>query len=51
MNEYGIPKKLQNLVMMTLQAMKGNMQVKGKLSGKFIINCGFRQGDVLSAIC
>jgi hypothetical protein len=46
--ECGIPKKLQNLVMMTLQKMKGKVKVQGELSEEFVINRGLRQ-DVLSA--
>jgi hypothetical protein len=40
--EYGIPKKLQNLVMMTLQETKEKVKVHGKITGEFMINRGLR---------
>jgi hypothetical protein len=42
MKEYGIPKKFQNLVIMTLQETKGKVKVLGELSGEYMINCGFK---------
>jgi hypothetical protein len=44
----GIFKKLQNLVMTTLEEMKEKVKVQGQLTGGFMINRGLKQ-DVLSA--
>jgi hypothetical protein len=48
--EFGIPRKLINLIKMTLQRMLNKVQISGKLSDSFETTCGLRQGDALSTL-
>ena len=46
---FGIPKKIQRLVRMTLEGAQAKIIVDGKISTLFNIDKGVRQGDGLSA--
>jgi sorting nexin-29 len=46
---FGIPKKINRLVKMTLEGAQAKLIVDGKMSIQFVINRGVRQGDGLSA--
>ena len=46
---FGIPKKINRLVKMTLERAQAKVIVDGKMSNQFDINRGVRQGDGLSA--
>jgi len=46
---FGIPKKIEWLVKMTLEGAQGKVIVDGKVSNPFVISRGVRQGDGLSA--
>ena len=45
---FGIPKKINRLVKMTLEGAQAKVIVDGKMSNQFVINRGVRQGDGLS---
>jgi sorting nexin-29 len=46
---FGIPKKIERLVKMTLEGAQARVMVDGKISTPFGIYIGVRQGDGLSA--
>jgi sorting nexin-29 len=46
---FGIPRKIERLVKMTLEGAQAKVIVDGKISTPFIIYMGVRQGDGLSA--
>ena len=46
---FGIPKKMEPLVKMTLEGAQAKVIVDGKINSPFVINRGVRQGDGLSA--
>jgi hypothetical protein len=46
---FGIPKKIEQLVKMTIQGAQAEVIVDGKIINLIVINIGFRQGDGLSA--
>jgi len=46
---FGIPKKIERLVKMTLERAQAKVIVDGKISTPFGISIGVRQGDGLSA--
>jgi hypothetical protein len=46
--EFGIPKKLVGLIKMCLHETYSTVCIGKNLSGKFIIENGLKQGDVLS---
>jgi sorting nexin-29 len=46
---FGIPKKIERLVKMTLEGAQAKVIVDGKISNPFVIDMGVRQGDRLSA--
>jgi len=46
---FGIPKKVEQLVKMTLERAQGKVTVDGKISNPFVTGRGVRQGDGLSA--
>ena len=48
MKELEIPRKLIELVKMTLQAPKNKMKIEGELTMEFNVNKGLRQMAVLS---
>jgi hypothetical protein len=50
MKEFGIPKKLINLIKMTLRRTMNKVQISGKLGDSFETTCGLRQGDALSTL-
>lgn len=50
MEEFGIPKKLINLVAMTLNNVKSRVRIRNKLSDHFETVDGLRQGDPLSTL-
>jgi glutathionylspermidine synthase len=47
MIEFGIPKKLMQMVKMTLNNTTARVKVQNKLSERFDINSGLRQGDII----
>jgi sorting nexin-29 len=46
---FGIPRKIERLVKMTLKGAQAKVIVDGKISASFTIDKGVRQGDGLSA--
>jgi hypothetical protein len=46
---FGIPRKIERRVKMTLEEAQAKVIVDGKISNPFIIDMGVRQGDGLSA--
>ena len=46
---FGIPRKIERLVKMTLEGAQAKVIVDGKISALFTIDKGVRQGDGLSA--
>jgi sorting nexin-29 len=46
---FGIPRKIERLVNMTLEGVQAKVIVDGKISNPFVIDMGVRQGDGLSA--
>ena len=46
---FGIPRKMERLVKMTLEGAQAKVIVDGKISNSFLIDIGVRQGDGLSA--
>jgi sorting nexin-29 len=46
---FGIPRKIERLVKITLEGAQATVIVDGKISVPFTIDKGVRQGDVLSA--
>ena len=46
---FGIPRKIERLVNMTLEGVQAKVMVDGKISNPFVIDMGVRQGDDLSA--
>jgi hypothetical protein len=46
---FGIPKKIERLVNMTLEGSQAKVIVDGKISNPFVICIGVRQGDGLSS--
>jgi hypothetical protein len=44
---FRIPKKIEQLVKMTLEGAQAKVIVDGKISNSFVIDMGFRQGDGL----
>jgi hypothetical protein len=46
---FGIPRKIEQLVKMTLEGAQAKVIVDGKISNTFFIDIGVRQGDGLSA--
>jgi len=46
---FGIPKKIERLVKMTLEGAQAKVIVDGKISNPFVISRGVRQGDGLFA--
>ena len=46
---FGVSKKIERLVKMTLEAAQGKVIVDGKISNPFVISRGVRQGGGLSA--
>jgi sorting nexin-29 len=46
---FGIPKKIERLVKMTLEGAQAKVIVDGKIRNPFVIDMGVRQGDGLSA--
>jgi hypothetical protein len=50
LKEFGIPKKLVNLIKMTLIDSNCRVKIQGQLSTIFKVAVGLRQGDALSAI-
>jgi hypothetical protein len=50
LKEFGIPKKLVNLIKMTLIDSNCRVKIQGQLSSIFKVKVGLRQGDALSTI-
>jgi len=48
LKKFGIPKKLVNLIKMTLQISNRKTQIQGQLTEAFGIERGLRQGDAIS---
>ena len=46
---FGIPRKIEQLVKVTLEGAQVKVIVDGKISNPFVISRGVRQGDVLCA--
>jgi sorting nexin-29 len=46
---FGIPRKIERLIKMTLEGAQAKVIVDGKISNTFFIDIGVRQGDGLSA--
>jgi len=46
---FGIPRKIEQLVKMTLEGAQGKVIVDGKISNPYVISRGVRQGDGLCA--
>jgi sorting nexin-29 len=46
---FGIPRKIERLVKMTLEGVQAKVIVDGKISAPFTIDKGVRRGDGLSA--
>jgi len=46
---FGIPRKIERLVKMTLEGAQAKVIVDGKISAAFTVDKGIRQGDGLSA--
>jgi len=46
---FGIPRKIERLVKVTLEAAQAKTVVEGKISAPLTIHKGVRQGDGLSA--
>uniref|UniRef100_A0A8D8XZ49 Craniofacial development protein 2 n=1 Tax=Cacopsylla melanoneura TaxID=428564 RepID=A0A8D8XZ49_9HEMI len=49
LKDLGVPRKLINLVMMSMENSKAQVKVDSQMSDSFTINKGVRQGDGLSA--
>jgi hypothetical protein len=50
LKEFGIPKKLVNLIKMALIESNCRVKIQGQLSSNFKVKVGLRQGDALSTI-
>jgi sorting nexin-29 len=50
LKEFGIPKKLVNLIKMTLKDSTCRVKIQGQLSSIFKVKVGFWQGDALPTI-
>jgi hypothetical protein len=50
LKEFGIPKKLVNLIKMTLIGSNCRVKIQGQLSSNFKVKVGLRQGDALPTI-
>jgi sorting nexin-29 len=46
---FGIPRKIERLVKMTLEGAQAKTVAEGKISAPFTVDKGVRQGDGLSA--
>lgn len=51
LKEFGVPKKLVNVMTMTLPDSHGKVKIQGQMSEVFVIERGLRQGGALSKHC
>jgi len=46
----GVPNKLLNLIKGTMIGAKARLNIDGKLSDPFFLECGLKQGSVISPL-